>query len=184
MTGRNIAELRNFVASKSIALIGNSSEYVERPSDLLKHNIIVRINKGAEHLQLNHSQTIRTDILLVSGMIEEGLLNSAPKIVWMTPKSREKIPHAISDTLFYYPIPAWQRLVSEIGFRPSTGCMGIDLFHDLVGDGEVWLYGFDFWKSPTSYTSQNRPGPHNPESEEHFARSRIPEHRILRPNKG
>jgi hypothetical protein len=52
--------------------------------------------------------------------------------------------------------------------------MGIDLVSRLIGAGQTHLYGFDFWKTPTSYTGTSRPGPHDPEAEEMFARRRVP----------
>jgi len=180
-SGRELAELRDLVRNKPVALIGNSASYREFPEILERHEIIVRINRGAEHMIHAGFSDLRTDMLLVSGILDSTLLQSVQNVAWMSPKGRDEIPPEIAKTLFFYPTDSWERLRAEIGSRPSTGCMGIDLFSNLVADGELWLYGFDFWRSPTSYTDRNRPGPHDPAAEERFAQSRIPRYRIVFP---
>jgi hypothetical protein len=92
----------------------------------------------------------------------------------MSPKKRETLIDRQLRMMYFYPLGWWDELNRDLGQRPSTGCMGIDLFSRIVGTGEIHLYGFDFWRTPTSYTNEVRLGPHNPTAEESFALRRIP----------
>jgi hypothetical protein len=119
----------------------------------------------------------RTDILLISRWdIHDTarILAEAPHVVWMSPNERDCLSRKQTQGLYFYPLEWWGALRDELGHRPSTGCSGIDLVSKLVGTGRIHLYGYDFWRTPTTYTGGIRPGPHNPQAEEQFARKRVP----------
>ncbi|SFK97625.1 hypothetical protein SAMN04488004_105118 [Loktanella salsilacus] len=175
--GKNLSALSEAMAGKSIALVGNASSFVETPKTLERHQFVIRMNKGA-HIA-SEKGNLRTDCLLISAFRGKKYLEAAPHVVWMTPKKRDELSVKEIAAMYFYPVPAWEELFAEIGDRPSTGCMGIDLISRRLRGGELWLYGFDFWQSPTTYTGVIRPGPHSPDAEERFARSRVPSSQIV-----
>jgi len=162
---------------KRIALVGNADSLLTRPHpEIDEYDVVIRINRGV--YVANESDRIgkRTDILLVSGFEQDidTFLSSVREVVWMTPLKRNSLTADQVKLLYFYPKPWWQEVADEIGARPSTGCMGIDLVSRYLLEGELHLYGFDFWRSPTSYSGINRPGPHSPDGEEAYARRRVP----------
>lgn len=169
--GRDMAELRALVEGRSVALVGNASSLFEKHHPIDDHDIVIRMNRGPTTLDPRGTGGFRTDILLISGFAEQEFIKTAEHVVYMTPKHRNKLPPDIRSRLYFYPTEWWSELESKIGARPSTGCMGIDLLSRLIGSGKIHLYGFDFWKTPTSYTGKIQLGPHNPSAEELYARS-------------
>lgn len=170
---RPLAGLQALLQGRSIALVGNAASLFEGHHRIDDHDVVIRMNRGPFVLGDEGRAGTRTDILLVSRFRGEEYLSAAPHVVWMTPKYRKKLKPAEVQRLYFYPPAWWQEVVDQVGSRPSTGCMGIDLVSRLAGPGRIHLYGFDFWKSPTTYTGEIRPGPHSPDSEETFARTRI-----------
>jgi hypothetical protein len=178
MSQPKLDQLTLVVSGKSVALVGNAESLLEAQTNIDAHDIVVRMNRG--FLVKNEVNTIgkRTDVLLTSGLMKakdfDLFFAECPYVVWMSPKKRESLSDSQRRMLYFYPLNWWDDLCRELGHRPSTGCMGIDLFTRIVGTGEVHLYGFDFWRTPTSYSNRIRPGPHNPTAEEAFAKRRIP----------
>lgn len=177
MEHSKLDRLASAVRGKSVALVGNAQSLLNARTDIDAHDVVVRMNRG--FLVKNRVNTIgkRTDILLTSGLIKakefDLFLAEAPYVIWMSPNERETLSTSQLNRLYFYPLDWWDELTSELGHRPSTGCMGIDLFTRIVGRGAVHLYGFDFWRTPTSYSNRIRPGHHNPTAEEAFALRRI-----------
>lgn len=170
---RDLQTLERLVRDKSVALVGNAASLYERPRDVDRHDVVVRINRGPFVSDPQGIAGRRTDILLISAFRGEEYLSAAPHVVWMTPKKRNSLSRQELRRLYFYPPEWWERLSAEIGARPSTGCMGIDLLSRMIGTGEIHLYGFDFWRTPTSYTGKVWLGPHSPSAEETFARERV-----------
>lgn len=158
------------LSGRKVALVGNAESLIKNPrADICGHDVVVRINRGIEVAAQTGCE--RTDLLLVSAFTTRlpKLLSGGMPIAYMSPAKRVLIEPAARDLLHYYPVEHWQELFERIGHRPSTGCMGIDMLSRLIGNGQLHLYGFDFWNSPTSYNGINRPGPHNPSAEERYA---------------
>ena len=173
--GRDLNELGIFLRGKSVALVGNAWSLRHEEDRINASEVVIRMNKGYYHLDDAGQKILRrTDMLLVSCAHEDAFLNDVSTVVRMTPKKRDRLEKWATKSMYFYPLPWWEELFNEIGSRPSTGCMGIDLVTRLAEPRQVSLWGFDFWKSPTFYTGENRPGPHNPRAEEEFARKRLP----------
>ncbi len=163
---------------RSVAIVGNASSFVEAPGQLDRHDFIIRLNKGA--FMHGPERMPRMDALMISAPPAPDYLRAAPHVAWMTPSKRERLSQQEIAGMYFYPTEWQQQVETEIGNRPSTGCMAIDLVTRALGTGDLWLYGFDFWQTPTNYNGMLRPGPHSPTGEEAFARARIPEGRIFR----
>jgi hypothetical protein len=177
---RSLDVVEALLRGRSVALVGNAQSLFQKRRSIDDHDVVVRINRGPFVTDTERKAGSRTDILLIS-TFEGGkdYLAAAPHVVWMTPRFRDEIPRAKVRRLHFYPELWWEELSQSIGARPSTGCMGIDLISRLIGPGELYLYGFDFWRTPTSYNGINRPGPHSPEREEKFARSKVKPENII-----
>lgn len=179
--GRDLNELKETLDRRRVVLVGNASSFKETVETLADFETVVRINDGPFHVAERWGRWPRTDVLLVSAFDEPRFLEAAPHVVWMTPKQRETLATAARRRLYFYPIRWWRAPQAELGARPSTGCMGIDLVCRLAGTDRLWLWGFDFWQTPTNYTGQTHIGPHAPPQEEVFARSRVGAERIMIP---
>lgn len=164
-------EISDFFKGKQVALIGNAQSLLDFPRpEIDSFDTVVRINKGPIVANEHRGIGVRTDINFVSafqGSMSK-LINMSQYTIYMSPLKRESAL-LNSEQLLFYPLEWWDELYEEVGHRPSTGCMGIDLITRMIGDGELHLFGFDFWKTPTSYNGIRRPGPHCPSSEEKFA---------------
>lgn len=149
-----------------IAIIGNSIKFIENNFDLSEYKIC-RLNFGYKKNRVGRPEKFRTDIVAFSGFQFFSKEMFENEVICIGPKERELIPKEYKDKIKFYPLEWWEELHDIIGNRPSTGCMTIHYFHKLGED--IKIYGFDFWKSATFYTGENRPGPHDPIAEEKFA---------------
>lgn len=170
---RPLSEFESIISDKDIALVGNAASLFNEPRPIDNHELVVRINKGHEVTKTSSMAGIRTDILMISNCCEEEILNTSHKTVWMTPKYRENLSHSQVNNIYFYPVAWWNDLFNILQSRPSTGCMAVDLILRFINNGSLTLYGFDFWKTHTWYTKINRPGPHNPLSEENYIRTQL-----------
>ena len=161
---------------KKVALVGNAQSLLEAPRpEIDDFDVVVRVNKGPLVAKKIKNIGDKTHVNLISafhGSINK-LLPMSKHTVYMSPLKRELLSSEQKSALLFYPIEWWNELYDVIGSRPSTGCMGIDLISRFIGGGELHLFGFDFWRSATSYTGENRPGPHCPESEMSFALDKV-----------
>lgn len=170
MLDPHLEHVRSRLAGQNVALIGNAQRLVENPNPrIARHDVIIRINKG--YLVAKKTGCGRTDMLVVSAFPNDvpEFLQMVPFVTYMSPKKRDLIDPSYKNRIAYYPIDWWKELNERLGERPSTGCMAIDMLSRLIDNGELHLYGFDFWRSPTSYNGINRPGPHSPNEEEAYA---------------
>lgn len=172
---RDIHDLSLKLQGRSIALVGNASSLTSDADVERRHDLIIRMNRGYYYLDEAGKKTIKkTDILFVSTKHDDAFLRDVAAVVRMAPKKLHRVPVLARPFMYFYPLSWWEELVGEIGSAPSTGCMAIDLVTRLVHPQQVSLFGFDFWRTPTFYTGENRPGPHDPKAEEAFARKRLP----------
>jgi hypothetical protein len=187
MTRNNLDRIASFVSGKNIALVGNAQSLLGASHNIDDHDIVVRMNRGFYVKDKVETIGKRTDILLTSGRAKSNeldlFLHQVRYVIWMSSIKRDSLNYRQLSQIYFYPLEWWDELYRELGYRPSTGCMGIDLFSRIVGTGEVHIYGFDFWRTPSSRWIVRRPGGHsneirvahhNPAAEEAFAMRRIP----------
>lgn len=188
------------VRGKSVALVGNAASLLAAPpqripdrrdqrdelrptrSPVDEHDVVVRINRGAHVAAKVGTIGARTDALFVSGArmavglhADRGRLATPPEHTVFMSGKRLTLPPALTRAMTFYPLAWLDELADQLGAIPSTGAIGIDLVARLLGDGELHLYGFDFWRTGTTYNDRLKVGPHAPGREEAFARSRVPD---------
>ncbi|UOM34014.1 hypothetical protein [Acuticoccus sp. I52.16.1] len=181
------AVIAPLVAGRSVALVGNASSLLAHPpAGIDDHDVVVRINRGAHVAERAGTIGARTDVVLVAGRrmaiglaVDARTLRRPPAhMLFMGVRDRPRLPAWLVRRLSFYPAAWHGALEAELGASPSTGAAGIDLLTRLVGDGEVHLYGFDFWGTPTSYNLRTKIGPHAPNAEADFALRRVGAGRI------
>lgn len=187
---KNFNELEALLKGKSIALVGNSNKVVGKHYPVDQHDVVIRMNRAwAMPEEMKEHVGHKLDILAVS--IEQDnidfLVDEYPTVLWMTPKHRDEFKSATQDKLFFYPLEWWQELYDQFGANPSTGCMTFDVIRRYIGEGDVTLYGFDFFKSDNWYQKKRlshrildalgiprKKNPHSGNQEEEFIRSALP----------
>jgi hypothetical protein len=127
----------------------------------------------------------------------DSLVKKLPHVVYMSPKNRNLISDTTSESLYFYPEQWWSILYEQLGARPSTGCMAVDMLRRMIGDGTLTLYGFDFFQNASwhqRYSLKERikiwlgkeiyVNPHDGAKEAEFIQNCLPSHQlnIIKPN--
>lgn len=165
--------IRKIITGKDVAIVGNASSLFNKQRAIDEHEVVVRINKGFPHSQGLIGK--RTDIWATSIALEKEVIDKQfnPKaILWCTPRY-ELMNDYLKKEAVRLDIRDWQILFDGINARPSTGFMTICYMFPIAKS--ITLYGFDFWKSPTSYTGVIHIGPHNPITEERVIKELLKE---------
>jgi hypothetical protein len=149
------AEIKSLIHGRDVALVGNSRKVLGKAFDVDDLDVVIRIN-GAWDLpkELQDSVGKRIDLLCISGHKKEidSIVDAVPMIMWMSPKNRDVISENTKKSMHFYPLDSWQNLFTKIGARPTTGCMVVDMVRDIIGDGHLTLYGFDFFEGDSWHT--------------------------------
>ena len=159
---QDLKPIEKMLKGKSVALVGNSQKVIDKSFPVDDHDVVIRMN-GAWNLpsKMQLSVGSKLDILCISAHKKEiaEIASRVPNVVWMSPKSREVIDEKTRERIFFYPVDWWQELYEKLGARPSTGCMAVDMIAKIIGDGQLTLYGFDFFANPSwhkRYTIKER----------------------------
>ncbi len=184
------AEIKSLIHGRDVALVGNSRKVVGKTFNVDKHDVVIRMN-GAWKLpkKLQASVGKRVDLMCMSGHKKEmdTIVKAVPLTMWMSPKNRDVLSEEAKQLMHFYPLGSWEKLFAKIGARPSTGCMVVDMISDIIGDGHLTLYGFDFFENDswhTQYSWKERfnmllgkdvyTNPHNGQKEAEYIRTALP----------
>lgn len=196
---KNLDIIQKQIENKNVALVGNSQKVLGKRFDVDQHDVVIRMN-GAWNLPdaMQESVGNKLDILCISGHKKEinQVVSEVSQVIWMSPKSRDDLTQDTTNQLFFYPVDWWNELHETIGARPSTGCMAVDMIRRMLGNGNLTLYGFDFFANPSwhkKYTFMERiklwmgqeiyVNPHNGDAEADFIKHSLPQEqlRIVKP---
>lgn len=172
----------------TVAIVGNASSLSEKElgQEIDSHVIVVRINRGIDGLQPN-STGIKTDVLATS-IIRRDLVTRTIKMIklflWgphtilMSPSS-QFLDHrfgfvALGYVANCYPQENFHALFNDIGAKPSTGLMTIEMFTTFIDAHRIYLYGFDFYESLNRQTSRSSSNVHAWNMEKNFVQTLIP----------
>lgn len=191
MGNKLIQDVREFVSGKSIAMVANSQSLFLQSfeNDIDSHDIVVRFNKGFE-LCNNDWKRMRigskTTILVVANskrrtIEEKEYPPNLRRILWIDwwPTLADAIPKYVKEEkicpVWYYTGQLWKQVSSELGgYKPSSGTMMFDLLLRAGTFSHLSMFGFDFWKHPSSTHNRNQ-GVHNPKAEKNFFRKKCAE---------
>lgn len=185
--------IRAALGSKgAVAIVGNAESLNGQGlgPEIDSFCVVVRINRGAESLSPDLAGT-KTDVLATS-LISKNLVTRArkmitlwfrgPRTVLMSPSS-QFLDHrfglvALGYILDCYPQEDFHRLYKDVGAKPSTGLMTIDMFAQFIDPDRIFLYGFDYYESPNLQTGKSSSSVHSWEIERRFVEALIPEDNI------
>ena len=134
---------------RSVALVGNARSLSERTEGAAIDgaDLVIRLNAAPLPSPVSHGT--RTDWMAVSVPVEAEVVAARRprRVLWMTPK-RKRLPWRIATRPGFALAPEeWNaRLAGELGARPTTGLMAIDLLARSSARA-VMLHGFDFFAS-------------------------------------
>lgn len=172
---------------KGIALVGSAQSLLNSNfgHDIDSHDVVIRINQGAFADLQPGSTGLRTDYLFITltggtnlakwRFIRRGQKVADKGVVLMSSKGRTLFRVDLSPFFLHYPATWHEQLIDQLGHRPSTGAMAVDLLSRTVADpGQLDVYGFDFFATPDIAHGRNRVVAHDPATEERYIRSVIP----------
>ncbi|MCZ4262922.1 glycosyltransferase family 29 protein [Limimaricola sp. G21655-S1] len=147
--GLSEAALLSRLAGRRVALVGNARSLAEKAQgpEIDAADIVIRLNTAPMPDPASHGT--RTDWLAMSIPVpQEAIAARAPELLlWMTPK-RKRLPWRVAQAPGFALLPAIRAaaLRDELGARPTTGMLAIDLLarSDLAS---ARLHGFDFFAS-------------------------------------
>lgn len=143
------AEVTQALAGKTVAIVGNARALgqTQQGATIEAADLIIRINGAPIPDPSSHGA--RTDWIALSTPIPSKIVTQrAPQLcLWMTRK-RRRIPWHLArfGKLHVYPAEASRAIASQLGHRPTTGLMVIDLVRHSEAL-EIHLHGFDFFAS-------------------------------------
>lgn len=170
-----LVEAMDYLAGKSVAIVGNASSLLSHAyGDLIDgHDVVVRMNRGVPFDPV--AQGHKRDIWCFSTIPEIGdaLERASPRFaIWMSPRARQHYQDA--QGISFYPVDWWKSLRDALGARPSVGAMTVDLISRSAACA-VSVLGFDFKASGTFYTAQQHVGPHDYRAESRYVLGMIEE---------
>lgn len=173
--------------NQSVALVGSAQSLLNSSfgKDIDAHDIVIRINQGAFADLKAESTGLRTDYLFITltggtnlakwRFIRRGQKVATKGVVLMSSKGRTLFRVDLAPFFLHYPTQWHQQLIEQLGHRPSTGAMAVDLLtRTLSGAGQLDVYGFDFFITPDIAHGRNRVVAHDPEVEKRYILGTIP----------
>jgi hypothetical protein len=149
---------------RTIALVGNAESLSATTfgAAIDTHDLIVRFNAAPLPSPISHGE--RTTIIATGIIVEPALMKArgAQYVFYLTPRPKY-LPRWLADSpnFFLCPEDIHAMLGRQIGARPTTGMMMIDILR-RSGCASVDLYGFDFFASASlSNVRPRRREPHD-----------------------
>ncbi|MEA1989493.1 MAG: hypothetical protein U9N57_09865 [Pseudomonadota bacterium] len=191
---KEFTDIESLIKDKNIALVGNSQKVLGKNYPVDQHDVVIRMNRAWNMPEeMKEHVGYKLDILAASIEQEniDQLVNQYDTVLWMTPKHRDEFIKETTDRLHFYPLEWWQELYNRFDTNPSTGCMTFDVIRRYIGNGQVTLYGFDFFKSDNWYQKKRlshrimdflriprKRNPHSGNQEEQFIRTALPQNQF------
>ena len=191
---KEFTDIEALIKDKNIALVGNSQKVLGKNYPVDQHDVVIRMNRAWNMPEeMKEHVGYKLDILAASIEQEniDQLVNQYDTVLWMTPKHRDEFIKDTTDRLYFYPLEWWQELYNRFETNPSTGCMTFDVIRRYIGNGQVTLYGFDFFKSDNWYQKKRlshrimdflriprKRNPHSGNQEEQFIRKALPQNQF------
>ena len=187
---KNFSDIEALIKGKRVALVGNCTKVLGKQYPIDEYDVVIRMNRAWD-LPDEMKEHVGSRLDLLSCSIEkeniDHLVQELDFVMWMTPKHRETFSEETAEQLYFYPLEWWQELHERFGANPSTGCMTYDMIRRFIDDGQVTLYGFDFFKSDNWYQKKRlshrlmdffgivrKRNPHLGDLEEQFIRTALP----------
>jgi hypothetical protein len=137
------------LADRTIALVGNAASLSAtcHGASIDAHDIVIRMNAAPLPSEVSHGA--RTTVIATSIVLKAEVVKTrgAAQVFMMSPEPTY-VPGWLKNRrdLFIYPKFRHVALMDELGARPTTGMMVVDLLRRSPC-AKVNLYGFDFFSS-------------------------------------
>ena len=156
-----IAEIKNYIAGKSVAIVGNAQSIFDTShgADIDAHDVVIRFNRG--FVTKPTAQGTKTSILILACELTLDEKASYKAMYSVNRSNNTKCGNYSIGNKMRAVLKAW------IGKQPSSGFMAIDLCRE-AGASKIDLYGFDFEKTPTFYNPADYVTQHDYKTEEHI----------------
>jgi hypothetical protein len=176
---------------KTVALVGSAESLLSSDfgPDIDSHDIVVRINQGAFAALQPESTGLRTDFVFLT--LTGGTIRAKAMFLWkakrsarrgvvlMSQKGRSLFGIDLAGFFLHYPASWQDALITQLGHRPSTGAMAVDLLtRTLASPEQLDLYGFDFFRTPDIAHGRNRVVAHDPDVEKSYILGQVPPERF------
>lgn len=177
----SLEDIKEIFKGKSIAVVGNSVSSLTQLNGAAidAHDLIMRCNRG--FLKCNKKTLgLRTDGLILGSPGRDNPANytqlnlpSLRCIIWTkTVESAQRLPKVIKKhpRLFYYDQKMRWNLRNRFNdWWPTSGLMMFELIYRETDFRGIDLYGFDFFRTGTTYSGLNRAGKwHDPPAERQY----------------
>ena len=158
----------NLLRGKTVALVGNAASLSTAAygAAIDAHDVVIRFNASPLLSAVSHgarTTIIATSIIIGPDLVEE---RRAVHVFFMSPKPKYLPGWLVNrPDFFLFPAASHAALMNEVGARPTTGMMMIDLLRRSPC-AAVDLYGFDFFSSASlSNVRPPKASPHDFASE-------------------
>ena len=144
-----LSALADDVSGKSIALVGNARSLLQAKHGkrIDEADIVIRINSAPTSKPESHGRRTDWHALAIRNSRDLRRRVNPKRVLWMSHKRRRlDWGTATAEGFYLFPLRDFHSLSHELGARPSTGVLLIDLITRLPAD-RIELFGFDFFAS-------------------------------------
>ena len=141
--------LADDVSGKTIALVGNARSLLQAKHGkrIEEADIVIRINSAPTSNPESHGRRTDWHALAIRNSRELKRRVTPKRVLWMSHKRRRlDWGTAAAEGFYLFPLKDFHSLSRELGARPSTGVLLVDLLRRLPAD-RIELFGFDFFAS-------------------------------------
>jgi hypothetical protein len=166
-------QFADLVAGKSVALVGNASSILSRDDGarIDAHDVVVRFNLGLPGI-VKHTVSLgrRTDIWVTAKWWGRRPTNAKLAVFMKLTAIGDRDWGRMQDETWTYPLIRWpQELADEciayVKCDPGTGLRVLWWLKKKAKPLSVSLYGFDCWKTPSTWSGKLNTPNHSPGQE-------------------
>lgn len=172
-------ELRQLVADKTVAIVGNSESILDRKDGHVidSYDIVLRINLGLPGLNVSGKRIKResvgwkTNIWATSRYWPNAVPKECLSIIWMKLGKLGKFDlKSLIDSNPHCPVYNWDHQIEDeirkfVGADPSTGIQMIYWMCKYAYPKSIGIFGFDCWAKNTHWSGHGPASNINPELE-------------------
>lgn len=165
--------LDELVKGKTISLVGNASSILrtDQSNEIDSHDVVIRMNRGLPSLMRGKAGK-RTDVLATAKYWQDVCHSKVPLVLFMklTALGDQHYGRLIAELDPASRLLRWpQHLENEcrafVGADPGTGIRLLWWLKTYSQCKQVYLYGFDCWKTVSHWSGRRNTQNHRPDLE-------------------
>lgn len=172
-------ELRQLVADKTVAIVGNSESILHRKDGALidSYDLVLRMNLGLPGLNTSGTRINResvgwkTNIWATARYWPNVLPKECSAIIWMKLTKLGKFElRSLIDSQPHCPVYNWpvdleKEVKDFVGADPGTGIRMIYWMSRYAYPKSIGVFGFDCWNTNSHWSNKGPTSNHNPNLE-------------------